>query len=151
MPVSKKAYVHQISIYLKAGDYEKALETSREFTRAYPHSFIAHFLCATSLFNMRDYEPAVEEGKKAYFISEGTDDMVYAALVAGSSLFMLGRIEEGRDFISAIGDKKSLELEKLRFAFAAASGDAAGTKEHYRELVVLNHNAAGEMIKRVLG
>jgi tetratricopeptide (TPR) repeat protein len=151
MPISEKAYTNQLAIYLKDGRNADAKMLAGEVAGLYPESFAAHFLLATACFRLKEYETAVEAGKKAYFHSKGVDDMVYSALAVGSSLFMLGRVQEGRDFVEKVGVEGDVELEKLKMAFAAVAGDAKGTVEHYRKLFELNEQAAREMVKKILG
>ena len=151
MPISEKAYTNQLAIYLKEGKNAEAEVLAKEFAGLYPGSFAAHFLLATACFRLKKYESAVDEGKKAFFHSKGIDDMVYSALAVGSSLFMLGRVEEARNFVEKVDVEGDVELEKLKMAFSAVSGDAEGTVEHYRKLFELNEQAAQEMVKKILG
>jgi len=150
MAISEKAYVTQLSNYLKAGDNEKAKETSKEFSEIYPKSFIAHFLHATACFRMKEYKEAMVEGKKAFFLSGGKDDMVYSAIVTGSALFLMGDMEGGRKFVSSVQIEGDEDLEKLKLAFAAVTGDAQGAAEHFKKLLKLNRDAARRMVGKIL-
>jgi tetratricopeptide (TPR) repeat protein len=151
MDITKpKAFLIQISLYLKNNDAESAYSMSKDFVAKFPSEMAAHYLLAFSALGSKRYEEAKMEGRKAFNMASSDEDMLTCALLASMAYYELKDYAKGYELLLAVEKRaKTAELEKLMVLFSLAANSPEEAFRHEEELFRLNSKAAIELLAKI--
>ncbi len=145
----KESFIKQIAIYLKEENYQKAYETSKEFSGRFPSEMISHYLLAKAAFWIGKYDEAAEHGRKAFNMASG-DDLVPCAIITASAYYQLGKYSKGYEMLGHVKTEEKADLEKLKFAFAVAMEKEEDAVAIFEVLLSINRKEAEKLLERFL-
>lgn len=142
----RNAYIKQTAIYLKNGDFAKALEMAKEFIGKFPDDMMALFLLAKSHFWSGDYDNAAEHGRKAFNKAQG-QDLRYCGILLASAYIAKGMYGEAYKLLNLLGGEKDEDVQKLLFIAAIGRNDEAAAQKHLEALYMINNRIIDELLE----
>jgi tetratricopeptide (TPR) repeat protein len=146
-----KSFIKQITLYLQNKDNEKAHKLAKEFSVKFPNDLISHFLLSKACFNIRDYDGAKLEGRKAFNMSHSYEDMLACALLTSMAYLETKEYEKGFSLLKEMEKKgTSEELELALVTFSLALKNEAEALDHIKRLFALNEELATDLANRMI-
>jgi tetratricopeptide (TPR) repeat protein len=146
-----KAFVKQITLYLKNENNQKAHTLAKEFVEKFPDDMISHFLLARACFNLGKYEATRLEGTKAFNMSHVYDDMLACALLTSTAYLETKEYAKGFKLLKEMekeGNSEELQLALLAFSLALKNEKEALV--HVEKLYKLNEKLATDLAERMI-
>ena len=76
----KEAFIKQVALYLKNEDYRQAYPMAKELVTKFPDDLAGHFLLSKTAFWLDKYDESINEGRKAFNMSNEKDMLICAIL-----------------------------------------------------------------------
>lgn len=146
-----KAFVKQITLYIKNKDNQKAHTLAKEFVEKFPDDMVSHFLLSKAAFNVGKFDAAKLEGIKAFNMSHVYEDMLACAILASTAYLETKEYAKGFRLLKEMekeGTSEELQLALLVFSLALKNENEALV--HIEKLYELNEKLATELAERMI-
>jgi len=144
----REAFIAQVAFYLKNEDYKQAYPMAKELVTKFPDDMLGHYLLSKAAFWSGKYDESINEGRKAFNMSNEKDMLICAILMA-SAFFKAGRYREGYDFLSSVKEiRDDKEVRTMLFLFSYALKNEKAALEHAEMLYRMDKDAALSLVSK---